>query len=189
MPGAPTVVSKGRLIQAIDARLSSPRREYLEELEKGLPLLDIGTGAGIVNTPQLEQHVKAEAFGSWWQAFPLRAEIVRCGYIHALRVALAPTKRQPPDPPKPIVTYWVTGLKEFELMVAESKQQVTVFWLTPDPPPRPLPPPPDDVLEDLWVIAPEPRISEIRSYFPENYHIGDAQSLLGEIKAQRVKGY
>jgi hypothetical protein len=188
--GALTPVSKGRLIQAIDARLKSPRREYLDELEKGsAELVEIGLDTRIVNTPKVEEHVRTEIFGSWWPDVALKPEIIRSAYIQAMRVALAPLDRRPPDPPKPIVTYWVKGMKNFELMVAESEQQVTVFLLTPDHPAHLPPPAPADVQENLWVIAPDARIAELRATFPKDYNLEPPETLGRGVQAQRVRGY
>jgi len=181
-------------MRAIDQRLRDPKPEYLEELEEGQSLFGIGLDSGIV-TDEQEAHVLGEVFGgsdsprAFWPKLELKQEIVRAGYIQALRIALAPLRRTPPDRSKPIVSYWVVGPEDFEIMVAESAQEVTVFLLTPRFAPPAPPRPPGDIQEDLWVIAPEARIAEIRARFPPAYNLEDPKKLGAGVQSQRVKGY
>jgi len=189
MAGARTAIAKGRIFQLVDSRLNSLKEEYLTQLEKGVPLTDIGTSSGIVYSDSVAQHVKQDVFGAWWPNVPLKEELIRSAYMHAMRIALAPLKHQPPDPPKPIVTYWVVGLKDFELMVAESEKQVTVFLITPKHPEVPLPPPPADVTENLWLVAPAARVEEVKALFPQEWKLEAPQDLVTGVRALRLKGY
>src|SRR5262249_17937572 len=147
MGGTLTTVSKGRLIRAIDQRLRVPKQEYLDELQSGQPLLSIGLDSGIVADAQ-QDHVRVEAFGgpdsprAFWPKLQFKEQIGRAGYSQDLQIAVAPLRRNPPDPPKSIVSYWMVGGENFEIMVADSVQEVTVFWVTPrfSPPTPPAPP-------------------------------------------------
>lgn len=62
----------------------------------------------------------------WWPTIPNKETIIREGFIKAVELAILASGI-------PVVSYWVVGVSTFEVMVAKSEVQVTVFLLTPPP--------------------------------------------------------
>ena len=160
LPGA--WLTKGITFRSLDRiiGLGNPT-EFRKDLASRAKLGDLGIKHGVIDK-SAKTHVEEDAFGgfkilkAWWPGFAKKEEIVREGY------ALAYEKAGEGKKMLPIITYWVTGGNHFEIAVARSDHQVTVFLATPPPPP----PTKDrkEVDEDIWFVATTDRIEEIASH-------------------------
>jgi len=187
MPEAVTIVAKGRILAGVDRHLRVPTQAALEGLKLDMPLTDRGRDPDVgVLTTDDKTHADNDWFGgNWWKDFQDKETIVKQAYIKALELSLAHKT------PKPIVTYWISGLNTFEAAIGESDQQITVFLVTPPHPPAKLPPPSASFVEQLWVIGRQERIAEICEGYPKSYsiqhHVTDTHA--PNIKCVRVVGY
>lgn len=190
MSGAPTFLSKGRVIRAIDERLRVPTQAMLDELKNygssyRLSQIALGQHGGSAHQTIRaadKEHVDDEFFGSsdvtWWQGLsvlgPERERLILKAYITALEKALAV------NPPKRILSFWITGPEVFQIIVHDeqvypntppSKFQhsaVMVFWITPKHQPVQVNPE-VAVRDDLWLVAPPTDIGAVRTRYPQGY--------------------
>ncbi len=167
MPRIPGPLSKGNIFRKIDRYMSNPQQHFIDDLKKTGQLHELGEQRGILEGQEQLDHTSRELFGgaddrvAWFPDAPHKHEIIQQGYVKATELALQS------DPPKPVVTYWVNGLSNFEVMVGQSDAQVTVFLLTPEPPPAKLNTRPH-VDDDLWLISSDARLAAIQEeYIPE----------------------
>jgi hypothetical protein len=172
MSGCATIVKKGSLIQKIDKRLASPKKEYLEELESMkagdlLSDLAIEKKHGTLRK-QEKEHADIEWFGKgegWWPHLKDKEKKIRFAYIHALKIALEYS------PPRPIQTFWLSGVPDtFQCYVynsGEAAGAVIVFWVTPLVPE--LSSQTVETPKDLWVIAGLDEIEAMRAKLPDDY--------------------
>lgn len=167
MPRIPGPLSKGNIFRRIDKYMSNPRQHFIDDLKNASEIASLGESRGILEGADQMAHASREALGdegdpvAWFPKEPHKTEIIIQGYVKATELALQS------DPAKPVVTYWVNGLRHFEIMVAESEKQVTVFLLTPEPPPAKLNTRPH-VDDDLWLISSDERLAAIQEdYIPE----------------------
>lgn len=167
MPRIPGPLSKGNIFRKIDKYMSNPQQHFISDLTGTNKLDELGESRGILEGKDQLAHTSRELLGNegdpvaWFPDAPHKTEIIQQGYVKAMQLALAH------EQPKPVVTYWVNGLKNFEVMVGESDAQVTVFLLTPEPPPAKLNTRPH-VDDDLWLISDDKRLAAIQEeYIPE----------------------
>jgi hypothetical protein len=185
MGGRLSVVAKGRLLRLVDQNLEAPTQAFLDELTNGTPLVALGLAKQILKQEQVG-HVEDEIFGdtgnakAWWPSAQEKEAIVRAGFIQALTVALGHT------PPVPIECYWVAGVNNFEIIVADCSKQVNVFLLTPDPG-KALSPAQTGVLEDMWVVAPQARCVALRAAIPNGYGPSDPENIPGVAGIQKLR--
>ena len=189
MGGRLSPIAKGRLLKLVDQNLEKPVQAFLDELTSGTSMVDLGLDKHILNTTQVG-HVEDEIFGdagnakAWWPSEAEKQEIVRGGFIQALKVALGHT------PPVSIQCYWVCCVDHFEIIVADCPDQVNVFLLTPAPA-KPLSPPANGSVEDMWVVATETRCQELFAAIPLNYGAVPPQDIasVAGVKVLRLFGY
>ncbi len=182
MPGAPTIVMKGSIIQSIDKRLANPRREHLDELrnmkaEDRLSDLAIDRKHGTLKSTQ-KKHADVDWFGEgrgWWPRLKNKEKKIRCAYICALEIA---TKYKPA---RPIRTFWLAGVPNtFQCYVHDTKDEaagILVFWVTP-PVRKTEAPRRGETLEDLWVIDGAKEIQAIRKRFPKGYRTEEPEEVV-----------
>jgi hypothetical protein len=190
MPGiANVVVKKGKIFRAADDNLAQPTQDLFNQLNAASSLSDNGIATQVIKETDRE-HVEKEAFGtdpdSWWSTIPQKQEIVKQGYLEAMKISLAQAE------PLPIVTYWISGPQHFEMVIAKSKYQVTLFFVTPPHTSKGVPrDPASAVVEDLWVIAEKARIDEIKASFPPGYNLDQLDTAVGTTGLRRLqlKGY
>ena len=142
--------------------------------------------------PHIDDEVLGSGDEAYWAYHQNKAEIIRGAYIQALEMALGIDRPNPPNPPKPIVSYWIQGLDTFEMIVSETPREVQVFMCTPPDKAAAVPPAPADVDESLWIVAGEPRVDAVRDRMASgNYEIEDKKPIEGAPGAfsQRLKGY
>jgi hypothetical protein len=199
MPGiADVVIKKGRLFSGADADLEVPTQELYDLLKAAGRLSQRGIDAGALEESDRE-HVEVVTLGEelreddekerkpWWPGIRLKEEIVRAGYLEAINISL---KSQIP---LPIVSYWVSGPETFEVVIAQSDHQITVFFITPKHDTRRVPRTQTATArtERLWVVAPKQRIDAIKASFPEGYGMNDLDkpTEVDEIRCLQLKGY
>jgi hypothetical protein len=181
-------IGKGGTLRSIDDRLMKPTQRHLHELLEHPTLMDVAKLSGIFDESG-RHHVEAEGLGgrgvegAFWPEYERKEAIVRAGFIKALRRALTS------EPPKPIVSYWISGVPTFEVVVAESRQQVTLFFLSPIW--KGGPPPPARLDEDIWVIGSNDRIEDLQAQYPEGSNLEPAESVkvADGVKVQRLRGW
>jgi hypothetical protein len=193
MPGALSFISKGDMLSRVDEAYKAPTHEMLEQLkDPKRPLSDTAVGLKIlIGNGDLKHAAEflENADGAWWEDVKEKESIVRCGYVKALENALQYW------PPKPVVSYWVTGVEAFEVVVSETPQEVQVFLLTPTHPPidRPRGVRLRPVTEQLWVISTEDKLDDrIRKPIRAAGLTPDpAEEFQGfkKVRAQRLVGY
>ncbi|HZR83416.1 MAG TPA: hypothetical protein VFD92_20140 [Candidatus Binatia bacterium] len=187
MPESLFLITKGRIITNADLNLRHPTHALYEGL-RAIPRMSDRAALpefGVLRESD-KPHVDDEFFGKkWWPEIQHKEDIVREGYLKAMKLSLAHAIQ------KPIVSYWITGLPKFEVMVAESDHQITVFLLTPLPPEPQLPPAEKTYDENLWLIAAEERIAELRDAHPAAYEMAKLEeptTTVG-IRCLRAKGF
>jgi hypothetical protein len=189
MGGRLSVIAKGRLLRLVDQNLQAPTADFLDELTRGDAMVDLGLAKQILQ-PGQEGHVNDEVFGdatnpkAWWPTADEKEKIVRAGFIRAITVALGHA------PPVPVECYWVCGVPQFEIIVADCQKQVNVFLLTPEPG-KALSPAKTGVMEDMWAVGTDARCAELRAAIPDNYGPEDPQPIpsLTGVKTLRLWGY
>lgn len=186
--GVATIV-KAKLIRLIDARLQKPTEELQRELFEIPALSDVARQAGLLSVTT-EHHINIEALGperegAWWGEQSHKDGIVRAGYRKAFALALQSC------PPKPIVTYWIREVPRFEVVVAETPREVHVFWLTPEAPPPTPPPHGSEFNEDMWLVATDQRIDEVKSLLPADYYVDPLEEFkdIDGVQIMRLVGY
>ena len=187
MPESLFLITKGRIITNSDLNLRHPTHALYEGLRAAPRMSDRAALAEFqVIRESDKDHVDNDFFGKrWFPDVPDKEDIVREGYLKAIKLSLAHAIQ------KPVVSYWITGLPKFEVMVAESEHQITVFLLTPQPPIGKLPPAEKTYDESLWLIAPTERIAEIRDAHPAEYQMAKLQepTTTPGIGCLQAKGY
>ncbi|MBW2269498.1 MAG: hypothetical protein JRH16_13065 [Deltaproteobacteria bacterium] len=181
-------IGKGTTLRKIDDRLQNPSQQQLRELLDHPALMDIALLTGMFGESG-RYHVENEGLGgpgvegAHWPEYERKEAIVRAGFIKALRRSLAT------EPPKPIVSYWVSGLPTFEIVVTESRQQVTLLFLSP--PWKEGAPPPASLDEDVWVIGSDDRIEALQAQFPKGSNLEQAErpEAADGVKIQRLRGW
>ncbi len=164
MPRVPGPLSKGSIFRKLDKYMSNPQQNFVDELRipANFNLDKLGESRGLLEGQAQRDHTSKEWFGSedqaaaWWPKNAQKQDIIRQGYIKATELAVAS------EPSKPVVTYWVNGLENFEVMVAESDAQVTVFLMTPAPPEMAKSNTLPHVDERLWLISTDERLAAIQ---------------------------
>lgn len=190
MPGiANVVIKKGKIFRAADANLSKPTGAIRDALDVAAKLSDNGIKTNVMKESDRD-HVENEAFGAgpdaWWNTIANKEKIVKQGYLEAMRISLSEAV------PLPIVTYWVSGPSHFEMVIAKSKYQVTLFFVTPPHTSKGVPnDPANAVVEDLWVVAEKARIDEIKASFPPGYDLDALDLPAGNsgLRCLQLKGY
>lgn len=184
MPGSKMQIVKGKILTRADNDLNAPTQAHLDGLKAAASLSQHGVNRGVLLAGD-KAHVDEEWLGNdWWPTIPDKEAIIREGYIKALELALDGAVR-------PVVSYWVVGVPTFEVMVAQSAQQITVFLMTPTHPPATLPPPEQAIVDGLFVVASTARVEEIRDSFPAGYEMNSLikDSFTAGIKRLQSKGY
>lgn len=164
MPRVPGPLSKGSIFRKLDKYMSNPQQNFVDELRipSNFNLDKLGESRGLLEGQGQLDHTSKEWFGqeneaaAWWPKNAQKQDIIRQGYIKATELAVAA------EPSKPVVTYWVNGLDNFEVMVAESDAQVTVFLMTPAPPEMAKHNTLPHVDEKLWMISSNERLAAIQ---------------------------
>lgn len=152
-------LAKGHTFRALDRIIATGDvAAFRKDLASGKKLGELAVKHRVIAKKE-RAHVDKDAFGgfrtlkAWWPGYAKKQEIVREGY------ALAYEKAHEGKRALPIVTYWVTGANRFEIAVARSDHQVTVFLATPKPPPPTKAS--EQIEEDIWFVATSERIKEI----------------------------
>lgn len=207
MPGRLSTVTRGRFIHGTDKGLKRPTERLLRGFEDAelSALAKLGKTTGTVPDGE-EAHADAEFLGDIppHAFFPPDARIpdsrgkraiLLSAYIQALRVALyanpddAPAMRRKRAKALPVVSYWIPGVRNYEMYVAlsASSKEVHVLILTPDPgkPPKTAAYGWD---ENMWAIATDARIEELRKLIPVGYQPPAAFAIKGA-KCQKLKSY
>ena len=185
MPESMFLITKGRILTNADKNLRHPTHGLYEGLRSALKMSDNAKVTDVIVESD-RSHVEDEFFGKkWWPEIPHKEDIVREGYLKAMKLSLAHVTQ------KSVVTYWIAGVPKFEVMVAESDHQITLFLLTPKPPEGQLPAAEHSYPENLWVVATEDRIAEIRDSYPAEYGMGalEESTTTRGIKCLQAKGY
>ena len=168
MGAQPTPVVKSWILRKMDTRFKTlanqpPDEQALETATKGQPsatveaaLLHRANQEGFVPTADVLAHV-LEVLQMWWPGVANKAEIIAAGYAFALNAAAGK---------KPIESFWIPNHTDFEIVVAESDQQVTLFLMTPQPMAATSVPAGAGMQENLWLIATDTRVAAIKAMFP-----------------------
>jgi hypothetical protein len=176
MAGAVVRITKGKMFQATDAILATPPpgktlAEWYQQLRQDLvdgqdSMAALASEVGVISGPTDVTHVEDEALGdgqdAFWPTIPGKNQILREGFIEAYDLALSK------QPTRPIVTFWlIVGDEDvFEVVVSSNPSQVTLFWVTSEPPLwgtcRGL------VQEDLWLVASDMRAQQVLSRYDDS---------------------
>lgn len=209
MTGRLSTVERGKHLDTTDEALSKPSVELLLKLEKTPPGKFTAFGRQFLklsSDPKDVHHIEKEFLGDdpSKASFPPKGAIPRsdtklailhAAYIQALRVALynrpdanPPTHER--SEPLPIVTYWIAGVPQFEVYVSLSStdREVHVLILTPTPHREIKPPPYGGRPENIWAIATNARIEELRNKIPETYGRPNVTEINGT-RCQKLMSY
>jgi len=210
MSGRLSTVVRGRFIEATDQALRNPSEALLRKVE-ALAAKDIAKfsreNLGHPADEKAVHHAEKEFFGDDPDKASFRGDgipdgegkraIHHASLVQALRVALykdpdAEKPHQKREKPLPIVTYWISGGQKYEIYVALSStdQEVHVLIVTP-PPGTEAKPPPTGRLENIWVVASDERIEELRKKVPDTYRLPPSFQIPGATGAhlQKVMSY
>jgi hypothetical protein len=186
--GVATIV-KARLIRLIDIRLKSPTEALKQELFQVPSFSELADAAGLLEVTTAH-HIDVEALGddqrdAWWGDQAHKDGIIRAGYRKAFQLALES------QPPKPIVTYWIREVPRFEVVVAETPLEVHVFWLTPKAPPPTPPPAGREFNENMWLVATDQRITDVKALLPTGYQVDPVEDFadINGVQILRLVGY
>jgi hypothetical protein len=172
MAGAVLRITKGKMFQAADAVLAKPPpgktlAQWYQQLRQDLiaaadSMSALATEVGVLNDPAEVSHVQQEALGEdvgFWPFIPNKEQIMREGFIAAYDLALST------EPTRPIETFWMVDKEEdvFEVMLSSSPSQVTLFWVTSEPPNWGAC---KGVVEEaMWLVASSNRMEHIRQRY------------------------
>jgi len=142
--GVPGIVSKGRIIRALDAVLGdrAKRAELHDRLTKKAPndeyaesLVEIASDSSLFDLTRGEiRHLEQDWFalqGSYWPRHQPTEIVVRLGLAQAIEVASRAGSEQRDWP---MDCYWVCTGDMFEVTACAGPGQITVMLLTPPPP-------------------------------------------------------
>lgn len=191
MPGiADVVIKKGRLFSAADASLVEPTKELFDLLKAAGSLSDRGIEIGALresDRPHVDGDTLGNADDSWWKDIEHKEEIVKAGYLEAIRISLDL------QIPLPIVSYWVSGPDAFQVVIAQSDHQITLFFITPKHNSRRVPEARSGTAskERLWVVADKAQIDAIKNSFPAGYGMEelDKPTEVAGVRRLQLKGY
>jgi hypothetical protein len=175
MAGAVIRITKGKMFQETDAILATPPpgktlAQWYQQLRQDLVdaqdnMAAMASEVGVISGPADVWHVQDEALGNgvgaFWPKIKDKEQILQEGFIRAYDLALSQ------QPTRPVVTFWLIVSDEnvFEVVVSSNPNQVTLFWVTSEPPGwgacQGL------VAEDLWLVASRPRIEDVLSRYSD----------------------
>ncbi len=172
MAGSVLSISKGAMFQAMDHVLATPPpgqtltqwyRHLRQQLIDGQDSLSaVAAQVGAIHGNADVAHVQDEALGEnrgFWPTIHGKEQTLREGFIAAYDMALSrPTTR-------PIVAFWsvVAEPDVFEVLVTGSPNQVTLFWVTTEPPGWGSCV--GHVEEEMHLVAPRSRVERLRGRF------------------------
>jgi hypothetical protein len=142
--GMPGIVSKGRIIRALDAVMEdrTKRAEFHDRMTSRAPnggfsesLVQIASDPRLFDLTQAEiKHLKEDWFalrGSYWPRHQPTEIVVRLGLTQAIEIA---RRTEPDQEDWPIDCYWVCTGDMFQVTSCAGPGQITVMLLTPPPP-------------------------------------------------------
>lgn len=194
MAGAVIRITKGKMFQATDTVLAAPPpgrtlAEWYGQLRQDLiaggdSISAMASGVGVIAGETEVAHVDAEALGTghgaFWPLIPDKDKILREGFIAAYDLALSQT------PTRPIVSFWIIVPDHdiFEITVASNPTQVTLFWVTSEPPGwggcQ------GAVEENLWLIASPNRMAQVVGRYADPTAFDVRAAGAGESPARNV---
>jgi hypothetical protein len=209
--GKLSTVVRGKFIQTVDDVFAdlTQTATLLDEHEKMTiaDYLAFGKKWGFIRTGT-EDHADKEFFGDSlpYAYFPPgggvpdalgKIGVLVSGYIQALRLAVYKNPypkngdpRIPRNPTLPIVSYWITEQKHFEVYASLSSTELEVHLhiLTPEPSHHVQNPPAQGEDENMWAIAAEDRIKQLHDAIPLSYG-AEAYFEIKGAYAQKLKSY
>jgi hypothetical protein len=142
--GMPGIVSKGRILRALDAVLENrtKRAEFHTRLTSKEPsgafsetLIEIVSDSNLFDLSQREiKHLQEDWFalkGSYWPRHQPTEIVVRLGLAQAIDIARRP---EPNHEDRPIDFFWVCTGDAIKVTACGGPAQITVMLLTPPPP-------------------------------------------------------
>jgi len=150
--GMPGVISKGKVLAALEEVLLHNRaclREQLRKVDGGAAdsVADALENAGYPS--RIAQHLREHFFPNqppgYFPSFPNKNGICREGLLKAIEMAEG-------KPQLPIDCYWICSGDYFQLVATRGPQQVNLFFFTP-PPPANLMQLPSSVPENIHLIV------------------------------------
>lgn len=208
MTGRLSTVERGRHIDTTDQALRDPKEDLLRRLEAISPDEFTEFGRENLNLSSDERdvrHIEKEFLGDAGPqaSFPAKGKIpasakkqaiLHAAYIQALRVALykdpnakRPTRRKTA---LPIVSYWISGVPHYEVYVSLSStdREVHVMIFTPTSQTSVKAAALGGRRENMWAIATNERIAELRKQLPDSWATDDIIDIHGT-QCQKLMSY